>query len=104
MHDTPARGKFAAQDRMFSHGCVRLENPRAMAAAVLKTSVEFVAQQIADGGKKDMQVPEEVPVYVSYFTAWPTADGVVHYFDDIYGRDAETLAAISMTTSSRNQS
>jgi murein L,D-transpeptidase YcbB/YkuD len=51
-----------------------------------------------------MQVPEEVPVYVSYFTAWPTADGVVHYFDDIYGRDAETLAAISMTTSSRNQS
>lgn len=104
MHDTPARGKFAAQDRMFSHGCVRLENPRAMAAAVLKTSVEFVAQQIADGEKKEMPAPEEVPVYVSYFTAWPTADGVVHYFDDIYGRDAETLAAISMTTSSRNQS
>jgi L,D-transpeptidase YcbB len=104
MHDTPARGKFASQDRMFSHGCVRLENPKAMAAAVLKTSVEFVDQQIADGAKKDMPVPEQVPVYVSYFTAWPTDDGVIHYFDDIYGRDAETLTAISATTASRAQS
>ncbi|RDJ03244.1 L,D-transpeptidase family protein [Rhizobium grahamii] len=103
MHDTPARGKFASQDRMFSHGCVRLENPRAMAAAVLKTSVEFVNQEIAGGDKKDMPVPEEIPVYVSYFTAWPTADGVVHYFDDIYGRDAQTLAAIAATSASRNQ-
>ena len=104
MHDTPARGKFASQDRMFSHGCVRLENPKAMAAAVLKTSVEFVDQQIADGAKKDMPVPEQVPVYVSYFTAWPTDDGVIHYFDDIYGRDAQTLSAISATTASRAQS
>lgn len=103
MHDTPARGKFASQDRMFSHGCVRLENPKAMAAAVLKTSVEFVDQQISDGAKKDMPVPEQVPVYVSYFTAWPTDDGVIHYFDDIYGRDAETLTAISATTASRTQ-
>jgi L,D-transpeptidase YcbB len=101
MHDTPARGKFASQDRMFSHGCVRLEDPKAMAAAVLKTSVEFVGQQIADGAKKDMPVPEEVPVYVSYFTAWPTDDGVIHYFDDIYGRDVQTLNAIAATSMSR---
>jgi murein L,D-transpeptidase YcbB/YkuD len=101
MHDTPARGKFAAQDRMFSHGCVRLENPRAMAAAVLKTSVDFVSQEIASGAKKDMPVPEEVPVYVAYFTAWPTTDGIVHYYDDIYGRDVETLNAIAAMTASR---
>ncbi|MDM9628180.1 L,D-transpeptidase family protein [Rhizobium sp. S152] len=101
MHDTPARGKFASQDRMFSHGCVRLENPRAMAAAVLKTSVESVDQEIAGGAKKDVKVPEEIPVYVAYFTAWPTADGTVHYFDDIYGRDAQTLTAIAATTASR---
>ncbi|MFS2151881.1 L,D-transpeptidase family protein [Rhizobium sp. Rhizsp42] len=102
MHDTPARGKFASQDRMFSHGCVRLENPRAMAAAVLKTSVDSVAQEIAGGEKKDVPVPEEVPVYVSYFTAWPTADGIIHYYDDIYGRDAQTLNAIAATSASRS--
>jgi murein L,D-transpeptidase YcbB/YkuD len=103
MHDTPARGKFASQDRMFSHGCVRLENPRAMAAAVLKTSTDSVNQEIAAGEKKDVPVPEEVPVYVSYFTAWPTADGVIHYYDDIYGRDAQTLSAMATTTASRSQ-
>lgn len=102
MHDTPARGKFASQDRMFSHGCIRLQNPQAMAAAVLKTSVDFVDGQIADGAKKDMPVPEEVPVYVAYFTAWPTDDGTVHYYDDIYGRDAETLNAIAVLTASRS--
>lgn len=102
MHDTPARGKFASQDRMFSHGCVRLENPRAMAAAVLKTSVESVNQEIAGGAKKEVPVPEEVPVYVAYFTAWPTADGIVHYYDDIYNRDAQTLSAIAATTASRS--
>jgi murein L,D-transpeptidase YcbB/YkuD len=102
MHDTPARGKFASQDRMFSHGCIRLQNPQAMAAAVLKTSVDFVDGQIADGAKKEMPVPEELPVYVAYFTAWPTADGIVHYYDDIYGRDAETLNAIAAITASRS--
>lgn len=104
MHDTPARGKFAAQDRMFSHGCVRLQDPQAMAAAVLKTNVDFVNQQIAGGAKKDMPVPEELPVYVAYFTAWPTADGIVHYYDDIYSRDADTLSAIAVTTASRSAS
>jgi len=104
MHDTPARGKFASQDRMFSHGCVRLENPRAMAAAVLKTSMEAVDQEIAGGEKKDVPVPQEIPVYVSYFTAWPTADGIVHYYDDIYGRDAQTLNAISTTSANRTRS
>lgn len=103
MHDTPARGKFASQDRMFSHGCVRLENPRGMAAAVLNQTVDFVSQQIAGGEKKDMLLPEQVPVYVAYFTAWPTTDGTVEYYDDIYGRDAETLNAMATTTSSRTQ-
>jgi murein L,D-transpeptidase YcbB/YkuD len=89
---------------MFSHGCVRLENPRAMAAAVLKTSVEFVGEQIAGGEKKDMDVPEQVPVFVSYFTAWPTTDGTIQYYDDIYKRDLETLNAMAATSSSRAQS
>jgi murein L,D-transpeptidase YcbB/YkuD len=103
MHDTPARGKFASQDRMFSHGCVRLENPRAMAAAVLNQTVDFVSQQIEGGEKKDMPLPEQVPVYVAYFTAWPTTNGTVEYYDDMYGRDAETLNAMATTTFSRTQ-
>lgn len=101
MHDTPARGKFAQQDRMFSHGCVRLEHPRAMAAAVLGTSIDYVNDAISDGKKKDVPLPEQVPVYISYFTAWPGQDGTVQYFPDIYRRDAETLRALAMISASR---
>ena len=35
MHDTPAKSLFKKDARAFSHGCVRLHDPKAMAAAVL---------------------------------------------------------------------
>lgn len=104
MHDTPARGRFASQDLMFSHGCIRLENPRGMAAAVMKTSVESIDRQIALGAKVDVPVPEEVPVFISYFTAWPSDDGVVHFYDDVYGRDPVILDAIQRTSLARARS
>ncbi|NEH73464.1 L,D-transpeptidase family protein [Rhizobium leguminosarum] len=104
MHDTPSRGRFASQDRMFSHGCIRLENPRAMAAALMKTSLSSIDKQIETGTKTDVSVPEEVPVFISYFTAWPSDDGIVHFYDDIYGRDEATLKAIQATSTDRSRS
>jgi murein L,D-transpeptidase YcbB/YkuD len=46
-------------------------------------------------------VPQKIPVYVSYFTAWPNKDGVVEYFDDVYGRDAYVDKAFDATTKAR---
>ena len=59
MHDTPSKSFFKKDMRALSHGCVRLADPRAMAAAVLKTSVADVAKQIATGQNKAVQVPAE---------------------------------------------
>jgi murein L,D-transpeptidase YcbB/YkuD len=101
MHDTPSKSFFKKDMRALSHGCVRLSDPRGMAAAVLKTSVADVANQIAAGQNKAVQVPEKVPVYISYFTAWPNKDGVVEFFDDVYERDAYTLKALEATTKAR---
>ncbi len=101
MHDTPSKSFFKKDMRALSHGCVRLSDPRGMAAAVLKTSVADVASQIAAGQNKAVQVPEKVPVYISYFTAWPNKDGVVEFFDDVYERDAYTLKALEATTKAR---
>lgn len=39
MHDTPAKSYFSRDMRALSHGCIRLERPRDMAAAVMGTSV-----------------------------------------------------------------
>lgn len=96
MHDTPSKNLFARDVRAFSHGCVRLEDPRAMAAAVLGISREDVGKQIAGGRNSRKNVPVKIPVYVGYFTAWPDASGNVAYYEDIYGRDAHLAKALGM--------
>ncbi|MCC0033424.1 MAG: L,D-transpeptidase family protein, partial [Brucellaceae bacterium] len=65
MHDTPSKSLFNRDMRAFSHGCVRLHNPRAMAAAVLGTSVDAVKQQLAKG-HSSTRLPVKIPVYVAY--------------------------------------
>jgi len=101
MHDTPSKSYFSRDMRALSHGCVRLAEPRVMAAAVMGTTVEEIGKQIASGQNRAVQVPQKIPVYVSYFTAWPNGDGVVEYFDDVYGRDGYTAKAFKATTDAR---
>jgi L,D-transpeptidase YcbB len=101
MHDTPDKAFFKKDMRALSHGCVRLADPRAMAAAVLNTTVADVAKQIADGKNKAVPVPQKFPVYISYFTAWPNKDGVIEYFNDVYDRDMYTQRAFDATSKAR---
>ena len=104
MHDTPAKSFFQRDMRALSHGCIRLVDPRRMAAAVLGTTVAKVGEQIASGQNRAIQVPTKVPVYVSYFTAWPDKDGKVQFFDDVYDRDSAVMKAFSTTTKARSSS
>ena len=97
MHDTPAKKLFERDSRAFSHGCIRLHDPRGMAAAVLGKSREHIAQQIAQGRNLAEPVAGNIPVYVSYFTAWPKEDGSVGYYADMYGRDKHLDKAIKRT-------
>ncbi|MCD2184538.1 L,D-transpeptidase family protein [Rhizobium sp. GN54] len=101
MHDTPSKSYFNKDMRALSHGCVRLADPRLMAAAVLGTSVDQVGAEIAKGRNKAVSVPERIPVYVSYFTAWPDKDGKVEFFDDVYGRDDYMRKALEATRTAR---
>ena len=101
MHDTPQKSFFTKDMRALSHGCVRLVDPRKMAAAVLGITEADVAKQIASGQNKQVSVPQKIPVYVAYFTAWPNKDGVVEYFDDVYDRDMYTNRAFDAIRASR---
>lgn len=101
MHDTPAKNLFSRDARAFSHGCVRLQDPRGMAAAVLGTSRDHIASQIAQGRNMAEPVPGKIPVYVSYFTAWPEDDGTIGYYADMYGRDKHLDKAIKRTEQTR---
>ncbi|MDJ0613729.1 MAG: L,D-transpeptidase family protein [Rhizobiaceae bacterium] len=101
MHDTPAKSLFKRQHRAFSHGCVRLHDPQAMAAAVLGKSKAGIKAAIAQGKNQTEHLKTKVPVYVSYFTAWPQQNGEVKYFADMYGRDAHLIKAIKATEKAR---
>lgn len=102
MHDTPQKQFFDRDMRALSHGCIRLQDPRGMAAAVLGTSREHIADKLARG--HSMEKTPKIPVYVSYFTAWPTETGTVEYFADVYGRDDRLRAALERTEAVRNPS
>ena len=101
MHDTPAKSLFKRDRRAFSHGCIRLHDPRAMAAAVLGKDKDYIASRIAQGKNDQDLLEDKVPVYVSYFTAWPSSDGSVRYFDDVYDRDKRLLRAQEITSKAR---
>ena len=102
LHDTNQKHLFAREQRALSHGCVRLEHPREMAAALLGTTVADVDRKIATDGTRTERVAGGVPVYLAYFTAWPDAQGNVRYYRDVYDRDAHLSQAIGKTRESRN--
>ena len=101
MHDTPSKSLFQRDVRALSHGCIRLQDPRGMAAKVLGTSVANIGGHIAGGQNKQVNLPQKIPVHVAYFTAWPDETGTVKYYDDMYGRDTYLRKAIDATEQER---
>ena len=101
MHDTPHRNLFSKRVRDFSHGCVRLERPNEMAAALLGTQVSNIRNHIGARENAKVYLPNKVPVYLSYMTAWPDADGEIQYYDDFYNRDVALSKALSLEHFSR---
>ena len=95
MHDTPARHLFARAERAFSHGCVRVEEPMALAVQVLDGwSPMDVDAQIRSDETRTVSLPSPLPLRLVYRTAEVDDNGELRFFDDIYERDAAVLAAI----------
>ena len=100
MHDTPEKELFGRENRAQSNGCIRLQDPRAMAAAVLGWSRGQIEDQLK-GKNQQVNLPAKVPVYVTYFTAWPAADGAIVYSPDVYSRDGYIQKAFESTETAR---
>jgi murein L,D-transpeptidase YcbB/YkuD len=100
LHDTPADTLFQRERRAFSHGCIRVHQPEALAEYVLRShsgwDVERIRSAMHAGTQRAVELDEPIPVHLVYFTAWPGADGV-QFFDDVYGYDARQLAASVQT-------
>jgi murein L,D-transpeptidase YcbB/YkuD len=83
--------------RAFSHGCVRVQNPREFASVVLGWTPEEVAAKVETRASETVRLKEKLPVHITYFTAWPDEAGNMVYFNDIYGRDKPIENARSAT-------
>lgn len=95
LHSTPAVSLFDRSRRDFSHGCIRVQKPDDLAAWVLATQggdwdlqkVQAAMNSGPDNRTVSLKTP--LPIVIFYATAWVEEDGDVHFFDDIYGYDAE---------------
>ena len=92
LHDTPNDALFLRPRRTFSHGCVRLEKPEALARWVLGGlsgwSPARIAAAMHAGRESTVSLPEAIPVSIGYFTVWADADGTVRFLADVYRHDA----------------
>jgi murein L,D-transpeptidase YcbB/YkuD len=95
MHDTPTKDLFAQDVRAFSHGCVRVENPRDFAVQVLGWERGRIDDEIAAGENEQVRLGQKIPVHLNYFTAWPDASGKIAFYADIYSRDARLDKALN---------
>lgn len=91
LHDSPAKSLFKEDKRAFSHGCIRLAEPKKLAEFLLRNDKNWDSTSIANamnaGKEKYVLVKETVPVYIGYFTAWVDRQGKLNFRDDIYGHD-----------------
>ncbi len=99
MHDTPAPGLFNRTQRDFSHGCIRVSDPLALAVFLLngqrggwdEMKVREVYNQTT---RKIIQLSSFIPVHITYQTTWVDKDGTIHFNNDIYARDAKLHNAL----------
>jgi L,D-transpeptidase YcbB len=97
LHHTPAVELFGRQRRDFSHGCIRVEDPVALARFVLQNQPEWTEERIRaamDGGKSTtLRLAQPLPVVIAYATVI-VKNKQVYFFDDIYGNDKLLDAAM----------
>ncbi|HEX7828328.1 MAG TPA: L,D-transpeptidase family protein [Thermoanaerobaculia bacterium] len=103
LHSTPSQSLFARTRRDFSHGCVRVEDPVALAEWVLQQKPEWTREKIkaAIGGKRDdvyVTLDRAIPVVIFYNTVVAQENGDVLFLDDIYGHDVKLAKMLTPKT------
>jgi murein L,D-transpeptidase YcbB/YkuD len=90
LHDTPSRHLFERASRAFSHGCIRVRDPMALAERLLETdgwARDDIEGWVAAGETRRVSLTRPVPVHLVYLTAWGEPDGRVQFRPDVYDRE-----------------
>ena len=99
LHDTPSKSLFGRERRDFSHGCVRVQTPSALAQFVLKNqegwSQEKIDSMLQSDQHRQVSLKTTIPVLFFYSTAFYEQGDKLTFYNDIYGHDAALIAALS---------
>lgn len=100
MHDTPSTQLFGRARRDFSHGCIRLEQPQAMAGYLLRDQAGWTPERIAtsmqEARSERVELTRTRQVVLYYLTAVVMPDtGLLHFADDVYRHDARLTRALA---------
>jgi murein L,D-transpeptidase YcbB/YkuD len=90
LHHTPATQLFSLSRRDFSHGCIRVEDPVALAQFVLQDEPQWTVDRIREamtaGTSRTIKLRNPLPVLIGYSTVI-ARDSKVYFYPDIYGHD-----------------
>lgn len=99
MHDTPSKSLFNSEVRTFSHGCMRVRDPRKFAEVLLREDKGWDAGRVAQmiGGSEENRIglSKKIPVHVTYFTAFADDSGKITFRNDVYGHDQRITDALN---------
>ena len=98
LHDTPGRHLFEKTQRAFSHGCIRIEKPLDLAVFLLRQDPDWnrdaLLRELETKVTRSVLLPEQIPIYLVYRTAWADGDSTIQFRPDIYSWDAPLLVAM----------
>lgn len=101
LHDTPSKSLFARDLRAFSHGCVRVQNPMEFADALTANEPNISRASLEamfSDAERWVNPEQQIPVHIAYFTVRVAADGTLQSFGDVYGHNANLIAAMGLAT------
>lgn len=96
-HDTPDKNLFARDERAFSHGCMRVQNPDQYASVLLNIALpneKYTPERVRSmygKSEMDLKFPTPIPVNITYQTAFVDEGGKLQFRKDVYGRDATMI-------------
>jgi murein L,D-transpeptidase YcbB/YkuD len=91
LHDTPNKRLFLRIKRPFSHGCIRVHQPKLLAEILLTHDGTWELAQskrvFSNYRETPISLKSPIPIIIEYFTATADPKGLVHWHEDIYGKD-----------------
>ena len=98
LHDTPSKNLFNEDNRAFSHGCIRVQEPKKLAQYLLRNDPSWTEQRITNamnsGKEQYVALKQTIPVFIGYLTAWVDRQGMLNFRNDIYNRDSRLAKMI----------